>query len=48
LESQPDGTVTVKSATTRAIRLVGRAAGKTPVVYAKAVYMKNALKFVVR
>lgn len=48
LESQPDSTVTVKSATTRATRLVGRAAGKTSLVCAKAVYMRNALRFVVR
>ncbi|MEV4583148.1 ricin-type beta-trefoil lectin domain protein [Nonomuraea jabiensis] len=48
LESQQDGTATVKSATTKATRLVGLPAGKSARVYAKAAYTKNALRFVIR
>lgn len=48
LETQQDGTATVKSASTRATRLVGLAVGKSALVYAKAAYTKNALKFAIR
>jgi hypothetical protein len=44
LESQTDGTVTVKSATTRAMRLVGRTGG----VYARTTPPRDALKFTIR
>ncbi|MBB5781665.1 hypothetical protein HD596_008421 [Nonomuraea jabiensis] len=38
----------MKSATTKATRLVILAAGKSARVYAKAAYTKNALKFAIR
>ncbi|WP_091085228.1 RICIN domain-containing protein [Nonomuraea wenchangensis] len=42
------GSVTVKSATTRATRIVAVRAGRTAAVYAKAAYPKNSVKFLLK
>ncbi|MER7369242.1 ricin-type beta-trefoil lectin domain protein [Nonomuraea wenchangensis] len=42
------GSITLKSATTRATRIVAVRAGRTAVVYAKAAYPKNSVKFLLK